>query len=640
MSDESIEAELAAYVDGVLPPEQARHIERRLAANARHQRMVREMRQAKAWLASLPPVRVPAAAAAAADPTVARLERAALFGEDEPPEPTGWELWKQRLLSPNALGIAASLAVLATLAIATYVLLPGDTNYSGIDDLARLPPETQNDPDANRTAPNPSEEPDDSVNGAANRLPDDGGGGMEDAEDPGASALSLPVEPDESEVADAGRAAPDESLSPPEVELPPLPPLEETAVVLTASMPDLRRAGGTVAASLTAAGHAFVVRPDAASALPDSILRTLSRHAEINLGEDMPDAPAHVVFVVEDLTRLDIDPLMSRLASDTPLALWERRFDGGGHRRYQSAQAEQLRLPGPDEGPDDPPVPETPDSGSEATDDEIRDEMSDEEAARRIYPNDQLTFHVRRTNELPPNLPEVLAETLAEPTASFSLAIDADGYVDLSPLFGPGAGEKIDVLGQSPRELADLLELRLGEYSIAASLSGATSHKADVPGGRIGAVLDLLKIDRNPFRPGDLVRVVLPDETRLEAVVEADGGVSLGVLGRFDAGGRTAGNVQRDVMARLARPDLAELAADFDPAVPPSVVNLSSRRAAARDDTAEDPIDLVVVLVANPANPTNPTDSTLPAPSTRPATQSALDAATRPAPQPDDWRFE
>ena len=59
MPDDQIEAKLAAYIDGTLPPEEVGDLERHLAANPSQRRIVQQMMQARQWVATLPRVRAP-----------------------------------------------------------------------------------------------------------------------------------------------------------------------------------------------------------------------------------------------------------------------------------------------------------------------------------------------------------------------------------------------------------------------------------------------------------------------------------------------------------------------------------------------------------------------------------------------------
>src|SRR5688572_9471814 len=106
MPDDQIEAKLAAYVDGQLPPEDVAELERHLAANSGQRRVVEQMVQARKWVATLPRVRAPADLLEAIDPT---LERSALFAESNVPSP-----WST-LLSPQVLALAATVALVVTL---------------------------------------------------------------------------------------------------------------------------------------------------------------------------------------------------------------------------------------------------------------------------------------------------------------------------------------------------------------------------------------------------------------------------------------------------------------------------------------------------------------------------------------------
>lgn len=595
MPDERIEADLAAYVDGLLSPERAREIERHLAGNERYRVMVNEMRQARTWLMSLPAVSPPAGvmAWAQADPTIARLERSALFGDDDNAEPaTGWELWRGRLLSPNSLGIAASLAVLITLGLAAYLLLPKPSAVPsgsgqvviGSDDPDPL---TANDPDSgNSTLVDPAGE-----NGVDNLQVDDNPGENDDPVEP-----EQPIRPLGPTIADGG-TTPLPDATP---ERRALPALGSDAVLLTAEAIEPGQVAGELAALLTTRRHAFVVEPDAIAQLPDTLNNRLRRHGDYDAESSVAtEGQVAMVLVVQGLTRAEVGSLLSTMVdSRRPLAIWEPLPRQVPHD-VQPGRPSSDGFDG--DGTPAPPAA-APDAGDAAG----------AAAANGIYPNDQLRVQFRRLNDLPPNLPPRLTELLTDPMASVLLSVDADGYLDLT---GYGL-ERFDALGMAPRDLSAKLKRQLAfDYLVDADIFTASALKADIPGGRVADVLDLLKLDRNPFKIGDLLRLEMGDGTRLETVVGLDGHVDLGAFGRFEAENRTAGSIQRDVIAELAVL-LPDGYAEDD--VQPAVVNLSNRRAANKDETATEVIDLAVVIL-----PVSETAATQPA--TAPGTTGSTD---------------
>src|SRR5690606_1170502 len=116
MTDDRIEAKLAAYIDGELPADEAADVERYLAGNPRQRQVVEQMIQARNWMASLPRARAPGDLLESIDPS---LERSALFDESAT-APAKWG----SLVSPQVLALAATVALVATLGIAMLWLLP------------------------------------------------------------------------------------------------------------------------------------------------------------------------------------------------------------------------------------------------------------------------------------------------------------------------------------------------------------------------------------------------------------------------------------------------------------------------------------------------------------------------------------
>ena len=579
MTDERIEAELAAYVDDALPADRRAAVERYLAGNDRYRRMVEEMRDARSWLTGLPAVAPPGGPDAwmAADPTVARLERDALFGDDEDaPILTGWELWRHRLTSPNSLGLAAALAVAATLGLAAWVLLPGDAADVAIDPS---PPAQTPGLRGRMPAPPVAADPPPPVDPTPPVAPD---------------APAVPVAPVGPVVADAVAEATDGQDEEPPA---PLPDVPDRFVLVTAAVTDPAGAAEAVREVL---GHDAAARRDAVADLPDHVLDLAKVDSRLDGGAGVR---SYVVVFPEGLPPPRVSVVLARLGgASRPLAAQESGRAARGRFRLE---AERMSGRTADAGPAEPRSP-----AAEAGED-------DEAAARRVFPNDRLRLSLRRTHPLPPNLPDGLAGALAEDLASVEVAVDADGYLDLSPLALP----RLDALGMTPAEVAAEVDRRLGlEYLVGVDVSAAASRRSDVPGGRRAAALARLKLDRGPFEAGDAVLVEFPSGLRLESVVGRAGRVTLGPVGEVEAGGRTPGVVQREIEARLATtPELAALALDAEgePGTP-AVSNLTVRRQAGGDAalTEADAEAIAVVIVL-------------------------LDAADLPAARPgDEWDLE
>ena len=607
MTDERIEAELAAYVDDALPPDRAAAVERHLAGSDRYRVMVAEMRRARAWLGSLPTVAPPGGRGAAddADPTIARLERDALFGDalfgqDEsrdagPPAPLPMDPWRHRLTSPAVLGVAATLAVLGTIAVATLLLLPGGP----ADDLALRTEQTPTpapaypvEPDpANPTAPEP----------------------------PPAGATGVPDVPPRPDVADP----PPEEPVPPPPPLPDLPDLGGAPILLVAEADDPAVAVALATAAL--GGREAVVRPDAAAELPVSVLELLAHDARVADAFDDAGGLAgrrHVVVAsARGLARPAVARLMDDLGADArPLAAFveppPQAVVGPRFRRVDPIGGVRFDRP-----PRLTAAERAAARRQRALDRRRRAAESSDAATPLVFPNDRLRLTLRRTSDLPPDAPPALARLLADADAAnaVDLAVDADGYLDLAPLALP----TMDALGLSPPDVAGEVARQLAfEHLVGVSASAVTTGRAEVPGGRLAPVLADLKLDRRPFAPGDLVRVHLAGDLRLEALVADDGRVELGDLGPFDAAGRTAGQLQPEIAARLADPALAALRPDPD-AGPPAVANVTSRRAADAEDPADaDRVPVAVVLLLRDPPP---------------APTTATTATTAPA---DDWQID
>ncbi len=587
MNDERIEADLAAYVDGELDPASRGEIEQMLEASPRYGQMVAEMRQAKAWLGGLPAIAPPAGAAQLADPTVARLEREALFD-------TGTATGVSRLMTPGVLAMAAGLVIAATLAITIFVMLPGSDSTQIVRNLPQVV--GQDREGATETPPDTS---DDQPEGD---LPDDTSGTSNVPDGPGVEPLPDPDVPPQ--MNRSGPTPGEVARGTGETEQPipmlAVPDLEDDMVLLAIATPQADTAAGRVAGRLAAEGVPFKVRnfgsADERAPLNDALVRRLRR---AGLTEDDLDRPMRVFSPEEEMTRLDVTSLLSTATTDTirPIALWSKGAVGGPRPAVARVQREgnggdNLWRPGA-------PEPATP------------DEQALADAARKIFPNDRLNFFFRRSNptrDVPLDLPDVVNQLMADGRGRIQVQVDADGYADFSAL----GLERADVLGIMPRELGEDVQLRLAEeYLVGLDFTVTTASKAEVPGGRTPGALDLLKVDRNPFRAGDAMRVDLEDGRRVEAIVASDGTAELGDLGVVEALDRTAGDVQRDLIEVAGQDEM-----------PPAVVNVSLRRAADLDDTASEKTRVMVLVLEQPD-----------VPATRPATRPT-EASTLPATRP------
>ncbi len=116
---DDIQAQLAAYIDGDLPPEQRAEIEKYLAANPSHQALLGELATHKRVLGSLPRVKAPADLT---EELLTLLEREQLLAEPALGQDRSFIL---RLFSGPGLAVAASVALMIGLVVAVYHVLPG-----------------------------------------------------------------------------------------------------------------------------------------------------------------------------------------------------------------------------------------------------------------------------------------------------------------------------------------------------------------------------------------------------------------------------------------------------------------------------------------------------------------------------------
>ena len=578
MTDERIEAELAAYVDDALPADRRAAVERYLAGNERYRRMVEEMRQARSWLAGLPAVTPPGGPDAwmAADPTVARLEREALFDDDDEPAPVGWELWRDRLTSPHALGLAAALAVAATLGLAAWVLLPN--GEAGVATNPPPPPPVEVDDPVERVPVVP--------------VPDDPPPSRDPPPPP-----AVDVGPAVADAGgDAGGEAADDATRP-EPESPvPLPDVPERFVIVSAAVADPAGEAQAVAGVLRREDAAATAKRDAFAELPAHVLELAAIDPRLD-GGGAGGVRAFVVVAPDGLPPPRVSAVLSRLGGGSrPLAAQDSAGPAPRRSGMRSARVADLESDFADDPAEDPADDPPPAAGQ----DEEPPPETDEAAARRVFPNDRLRLSLRRTHPLPPNLPAGLAGALGDELAAIDLAVDADGFLDLAPLALP----RLDALGMTPAEVAAEVDRRLArEYLVGVDVTAATSRRSEVPGGRRAAALARLKLDRGPFSAGDAILIEFPSGLRLESLVGRAGRVTLGPVGEVEAGGRTPGVVQREVEARLAAsPELAGLTLDAEgEAGVPAVSNLTVRREAGGDaalaQADAEPVAVVVVLL-------------------------------------------
>jgi protein involved in polysaccharide export with SLBB domain len=278
MPDDQIEAKLAAYVDGLLPPEDVADLERHLAANPGQRRVVEQMMQARKWVATLPRVRAPADFLEAIDPT---LERSALF--DESNVASRWST----LLSPQVLALAATVALVVTLLAAMVWLVP---DRGGADPVANTPPAGTYD----EQAPNP-EEPGAPI-GPQQPSPDDA---MADRGNISPVPDAVDDQPSE---ADGTGGTPGEAVTP----VLRLPFGLADPVILSANVPSIPRASGAVSQFLTANELPFGVQRLPAAALPEDVRDRL----------ELAEGGSVFVYVVEEMSLEQVGALTGELTGD------------------------------------------------------------------------------------------------------------------------------------------------------------------------------------------------------------------------------------------------------------------------------------------------------------------------------------
>jgi len=116
-SNEIIEARLASYIEGDLPPAERAEIEQYLAANPTHALMIEQLKQHKATLGALPREAAPVEVL---DHLQSHLERGALLeGVEDQAERMKISRW------PQWTAVAASLLLATGLGVLIYQVLPG-----------------------------------------------------------------------------------------------------------------------------------------------------------------------------------------------------------------------------------------------------------------------------------------------------------------------------------------------------------------------------------------------------------------------------------------------------------------------------------------------------------------------------------
>src|SRR5688572_12549692 len=255
MPDDRIESKLAAYIDGQLSTEEAAEVERHLEADPRQRRVVEQMLRARHWLATLPRVRAPADLLESIDPT---LERSALFADD-----SGSHSRWRTLVSPQALALAATLALVLTLLAAMLWLVPQRDS-----DLVESPPviPEQNPPDG------------DGGEGSEPGAPD-GGSDQPDMPERVAEASDPPgTDPIEGAVNPPGGDEDPAPVRPPDGLVAPtlrLPPGAADAVLVSADVASIPEASGAVSQFLTGQDLPFDAQRVAVSDLPAELQERL-----------------------------------------------------------------------------------------------------------------------------------------------------------------------------------------------------------------------------------------------------------------------------------------------------------------------------------------------------------------------------
>lgn len=586
MSDERIEANLAAYIDDVLSPEDRASIERLLAENPRHRRMVQEMQKAQSLLATLPIVRAPADLADGVDPA---LERSALLGEDDSARGI-----LARLMAPQVLALAATVILLLSLLATAIFLLPGDHDGElaggpggvGPDEREDRPAETVPEqdeagaipldgrPGVGETPPDDVTSDDDDEEDSEDEGMQEDADAMEDdqdspdptddpspdaeeaigaGDDTGDATVEWPMAPDPGVLADAGEIAGD-------------------ALVLRAEVGSLPDASGVVAQFLTAAEMPISGQRVQLSDLPESLRETLG---ELDSGEVQ-------LYVVDSLLQEQARGLLESLGRVGQPVL----MTAPERPEVVAGDPDGLRTE----------VPQTAEVNSRPTID-----VEKQRQALRVFPRDELYFVITRKGEVPeeptPGIPPL------EETTHFRLNVSDDGYLDLAPV---GLG-RTDVLGQDLDTLEEMIRQRLADdYQIGTSVNVAHARRADIPAGRTDEEIEYLVVDREPITPGTMLRITLPEGGVIDTVVGEDGKAAAGALGEIDTTGQSVTDLQRTLREAVAetttRPTtststtttatLPQPGKDSEPRL--SVTNLSVRRNV--DEVGEPKRPLLIIL--------------------------------------------
>jgi hypothetical protein len=115
---EAIEARLAGYIDGTLPPKEHAEIERFLLANPQHRQLIEELKILKQSMRDFPQEHAPLEVM---DHLQTHLERGALLDDVGGPAPVRVSRW------PQFTAAAAVVLLTASLGILIYKVLPGGT---------------------------------------------------------------------------------------------------------------------------------------------------------------------------------------------------------------------------------------------------------------------------------------------------------------------------------------------------------------------------------------------------------------------------------------------------------------------------------------------------------------------------------
>lgn len=283
MQEDRIEAKLAGYIDGQLPPGEMAEVERYLVAHPRERGMVEQMLMARQWMGSLPRLRAPADLLEAIDPT---LERAGLL--EEAPATSRWRV----LVTPQSLALAATLALVATLVTTMLWLMPPRD-----DSIAVVPPPILDNDQDQPDGPAPDEvigpiaDSDTTDPGVDETMPGNEDGVPED---------DIVRPPDVSDT-DAVAKAPDDATG----EVAVFPASIADAVLLNASVQSLPQASGAVSEFLTAADLPIDAQRLSVSSLPEALRQRLKLADDQNV----------LVYLVDELSLEQVGALTTELSA-------------------------------------------------------------------------------------------------------------------------------------------------------------------------------------------------------------------------------------------------------------------------------------------------------------------------------------